>query len=327
MAGKQRQRSLLPNYNPPAVSIAEQRRDVAALLCLQRFEWVPTHIWKALTGLSGNRITDLKRAGLITTRATAFHRHEIHALSRKGNDRLKILGLHKPHHVASGTFDHRKGECVIAALFALAAKETPGLRLITDEEILSRPSCPASTRNSSAPFEIPVAITYVQPKAKKPVPVAYTLDPDGAPTGFEYTSPSGKRSYLFIPGFEFDNHYPERQSEPLSPEDHARKSVRKALYGHLALGKGVYQTHYGIPNCITPFVAINEGRMVAMMNVLSEITGGKGSSHIVFKHLPNFNHRDQYPPANSDFLLAPWRRVGHEPFDFLQELKTAAERS
>lgn len=281
-------------------------RVLGVLKRLQYTPYLPTHYISALEPVYKDLFTDLKDAGMIESIFTALDRHDIHYLTRKATEYLKSQGLHDGTQRTSGSLHHRIAECMVASLFEIGAKEA-GYRLIRAPEILSK--APQKTREAHKPYEIPVTITYERGGVVDRVDSI--LHPDWEPFGFEK---DGK--FLFTIGFEFD-----KNTEPLAPADFTRKSIRKNLYQYVELTKrGIYKTHYNIPNLIIPIIALSDTRIDSMMRELNDITDGEGASNIIFKSMSDFTRGYPVEKPTPAFMLEPWKRVGHPPFNFKEVL-------
>ncbi|MBM3490292.1 MAG: hypothetical protein FJX68_07555 [Alphaproteobacteria bacterium] len=71
---------------------------------------------------------------------------------------------------------------------------------------------------------------------------------------------------------------------------------------------------------LVPIVTTTAKRMAGMMKLLSKLTGGTGASFILFKTMLDPAGFGSDPSPDPEFLLEPWQRVGHEPFDVARVL-------
>ena len=241
-------------------------------------------------------------------RQGAKKRHAVYALTTKGKLALKECGLYLPTYRLGNDFAHAFGSCVVPASFKLGVLANAQLRFIDAKEIIAHGACPAMTRDAQEPFSIPVSFTHNRHT------IETTKEHDWAPFGIGYKHDKGERK-IFFPGIEFD-----RDSEPLEASDMARSSLTRHLLMILALLDGGYKRQFGLPAVFVPIVTIGEVRMRSIMKLLLKLTDGKGSKHILFKHIPDFASYENFPPATGHMLTEPWERAGYEPLDILEVL-------
>ena len=254
--------------------------------------------------------------------ANARYRPAVYMLTRKGEEALKQHGMFNPKPKSGEPFAHELMVNLFHAPLELGVSENPKLSLTSSTEILHHPKCPVETRLAKHPFRIPISFTYTAPKSRHSARINTHIRHDGDPFGVAYTE-GETTSRIFFPGIEAD-----RTTEPLSPVQYGRSSIRRELYAIKEAAKyKTYRTHYGIPTYLVPFVTTNPIRMNAMMALVEELSGGRGSKMILFKNIPDFSVFESFPPPTGHFLTEPWQRVGHPPFDIVGELKEAANKS
>jgi hypothetical protein len=201
--------------------------------------------------------------------------------------------------------------CLIQASFEIGAS-THGLEFIAATDILGHPNCPTATRREAEPWAVPVAFDY---SGKR---IAQHVESDGAFFGLARTTAGGRVALIF-PGFEAD-----RRTEPLAPHDYDRSSIKKKFCAYREIiRQRIYQSRYGLPHALVAFVTVSESHKRAMMNVLSDLTDGRGSKVFIFRTLPNFASFENFPPPSDHMIGEDWQRVGHPPFNILKELTSA----
>jgi hypothetical protein len=297
--------------------------DVEVLALLQRYRYLPSNYIAALLALKGDYYKDIlhklrHRAGLIDcppaswAAVNARYRPAVYCLTDNGAQALKHLSLYAPRPKTGHEFNHELGVCLIRASFEIGAREH-GLQLITAEDILDHPNCPAHTRHQKNPWPVPVSFDWTFDGRKTRVEQVVKTDGEF----FALARPhAGGRTTLAFPGFEFD-----RRTEPLEPADYERPSIKKKILAFRAIaGQAIYRSRFGLPNAIIPFITTNEYHMRSMMKVVEVISNGHGSKLFIFKSLPNFSAFESFPPPTGHMLTASWHRVGHPPFDILEEL-------
>ena len=244
--------------------------------------------------------------------ANARYRPAVYALTPKA--RSLALAEGPPSIRLTNDFAHDLGCCIVAASFRIGVLQDPNLRFISSREILDHPACPAATRTAADPLAIPVSYQHGAET------VTGTKTHDWSPWGIGRKRADGRERRIFFPGHEFD-----RSTEPLETSDARRSSIVRHLLSILALLDGGYRKHFGLPAVFVPIVTIGECRMRSMMRLLLKLTDGRGSRHILFKHVADFASYAPFPPATGHMLTEPWERVGHTPFSILDALGASPE--
>lgn len=305
-----------------------QTRDLAVFELLQRYRYLPINFIRALLpadlrGQSYKRFQErmgqlyhegyLNRPNRQREAENARWRHLVYELDHRARIELRERGMNEAHRPGFGrNFRHELMVCLVQASIEIACNETPGLEYVSWRHILQHAATPESTKTSKRPFRIPVVLDGVHT----------AIAPDGWPSGIRYSSPSGGRYALCFPGHETDC-----ATEPLAPSDVlARANIECKLRAYLAIyERRTHQMHFGFPNMIVPFVTTSRKRMGNMMALLAKITGGKGSSFLLFKCMPQFASMGASPEPTANFLSEPWERVGHPPLELIAELHAGAQ--
>ena len=244
--------------------------------------------------------------------ANSRYRPAVYALTLKGKTVLKERGLYKLSFKLGNDFAHDFGSCLIPASFKLGALASPALRFVSAQEIIDYPRCPQTTRDAPEPFAVPVSYTH------KATRIDTHKEHDWEPFGIALKLGNGKERKILFPGHEFD-----RTTEPLETDDVHRTSMTRHLLSILALLDHGYERHFGTGRFFVPVVTIGEQRMQSIMRLVGKLTDGKGSRHILFKHIDDFSSYANFPPATGHMLTEPWQRAGFEPFDILKEIGAA----
>jgi hypothetical protein len=188
-------------------------------------------------------------------------------------------------------YAHRFMVACITAQIELATKQDPNLRFISEQEILAR--------SPNKTLEIPCSISYTNQRTGKRQTLDKPLIPD-ALFGIEY----GGTSYRFFM-LEAD-----RDHEPIRRADLQETSyLRKMLQYREVIEKGHYKQHFGMKaGMLVLNVTTNFQHMHNIVELVSELTNGRGSPYLLFKTMPEFGKYLTVPSVSDELLIAPWRR-------------------
>ncbi|NJO35194.1 MAG: hypothetical protein HC869_20900 [Rhodospirillales bacterium] len=177
------------------------------------------------------------------------------------------------------------------------------LRFISWREIIDKAPC----RGADNPFRMRVSLPTGSSS-----PGELAVIPDGL-FGLEYRR-GGERSYRFF-ALEADrNTMPVRRST-------LRQSsyLRKLLAYREVLAQSIHKTRLGVPNLLILNVTVNETHRQNIMEVLAELSGGKGSGLFLFKTIGALGDFMRAPEPSPAILLEPWDRAGNPPFKMGEE--------
>ena len=193
-------------------------------------------------------------------------------------------------------FQHRFMIACITASIELAVRDDPALRYISQDEILAR--SPQKT------IEIPCSISYANPRTGKRQTLDKPLIPD-AVFGLEYQGA----------GYRFFMLEADRNHEPVRRADLAETSyLRKILQYREVIEKGIYKQHFGMTaGMLVLNVTTNFAHMHNIVELVNELTNGKGSPYLLFKTLPHFGKYLQVPPVLEDLTTTAWHRGDFDP--------------
>jgi hypothetical protein len=193
-------------------------------------------------------------------------------------------------------YAHRFMVACITASIELATKQDSTLRFISEQEVLAR--------SPNKTLEIPCSISYTNPRTGKRSALEKPLIPD-ALFGIEY----GQGSYRFFM-LEAD-----RDHEPIRRADLQETSyLRKVLQYREVIEKGLYKRHFGMTaGMLVLNVTTNFQHMRNIIELVSDITNGKGSPYLLFKTMPQFGKYLTVPPVSHELLTAPWLRSFFDP--------------
>ena len=193
-------------------------------------------------------------------------------------------------------YAHRFMIACITASIELAIKATPGLRFIPQSEVLAR--------SPNQTLEIPCSISYTNPRTGKRQALEKPLIPDGV-FGIEYEGS----------GFRFFMLEADRNHEPVRRADLGETSyLRKVLQYREVIEKGLYKQHFGMKaGMLVLNVTTNFQHMHNIIELVEELTGGKGSPYLLFKTAPQFGRHLRIPPVMTELLQTPWHRGVFEP--------------
>lgn len=275
---------------------------------------------KMVTRYAGfrDRLAELRHAGYLAIRRNLRprkgqkNRHDVYALAEKGRTVLADRGLARPSIGLTNQADHDLGAAFIVASMKLGVMADPTLSWITPQQIVAHEYCPQETRVSDNPFAIPVRYMH------RDRYVEMVRSHDWWPFGIQ----SGGRKILFA-GIEYD-----RNTEGLESANAERPSIERHLRTVLAMLESGYEAHFGTSKFFVLFVFDKVERMQQAMELLMKYTDYKGSKHILFKHMPDWDITQEFPKADGHMLTEPWHRVGHDDFHvvdaFTQEKRAAA---
>jgi hypothetical protein len=295
---------------------------LSVLELLQRFRYLPSTYIHALIGGGETYYKDvltrlfheryIGRPASSWAAVNARYRPAVYELLEKGEQALKEHGRWRRRLKTGNSFPHELMVCLIQASFELGSREH-GLQLIKAQDILDHPKCPLHTRHAKHPWGIPVSFNYNNGCETRYV--EQYVETDGEFFGLAHVHAAGRTTIIF-PGFEAD-----RRTEPLEPDAYERSSIKKKFLAFREIaGGGLYQSRFGLPNAIVPFITINETHMRNMMRLVERITDGRGTKLFLFKYLSSFTTFEQFPVPDGHMVYAPWLRVGHPPYDILREL-------
>lgn len=313
-----------PDFKPTRVGIE-------VLKLLNTYRYLPTSYIRALMAAGGHSsdychdlLTGLYHEAWFIDRPeasrwaeNALYRDRVYELSAHGARVLKERGLYVERKRTNNNFKHEFMVSLFHASLALGVAETPGLMLISAEEILARPQCPQKTRDLRDPFRIPVTTTY----RGSSEPIDMNMRHDGDPFGIGYVDGAASAA-LWFAGIEAD-----RKNEPNATANYERSSIEKKFVGALKASRGgIYKEHLGLPHALLPIITINEQHKLNMMKHLKEITDGKGSGMFLFLAIPDFQSLEKFPPANGWALTATYERCGYPPINIVAKLQEDAKR-
>jgi hypothetical protein len=108
----------------------------------------------------------------------------------------------------------------------------------------------------------------------------------------------------------------DRATEVVRSEDYKRKTAIQNFkqYGKF-VREGLYKQHFGIKSgLMLLFVTVNETRMYNLIDLLMELSNGKGNNYILFKTIPSFIRFFKPPKPDLALFTEPWKRAGHPDF-------------
>lgn len=242
-----------------------------------------------------------------------FQQHSLNCLAKKtiheintgGKGVLATVGYDLSYSVGTGSSPwHELQACVVLASLEIAVRDQ--YDFFHWPRWISSAKVPDATQNSKTPFNIP--ITNGNSK---------TVVADSQPFIIK-----GERNLCFL-GLEVDM---ASETQGLKANSPARKvTIRKKLENYLHITHDrIYKTHYGFPNAVIPFIFNSEARMRNAMEMLNELTHGKGSTNILFKYVPDPRVFETSVEV-IQFDAFRWERVGHSDFDLHEQLKKPAK--
>jgi hypothetical protein len=197
--------------------------------------------------------------------------------------------------------------CDILASIEIGVRADPGLRFIAWPEILESTKMPKATRDAARPLAAKVPVSFVMPGSRKMHRAEKLLVPD-ALFGLEYAV-RDKKQYRFF-ALEAD-----RNTEPVARSTLRRSSyLRKLLQYREIARQSSYRTLWGLPNLVVLNVTTSDRHRQNIMRLVDELTGGRGSTFLLFRTMPSLASLERAPPPVPDMLTGPWQRAGHPDF-------------
>ena len=81
------------------------------------------------------------------------------------------------------------------------------------------------------------------------------------------------------------------------------------------IGQELYKKHYSINSgLMLLYVTVSETHMNNLIDLLMELSNGKGNNYILFKTIPHFTRYFKPPKPQLDLFTEPWMRAGHSDF-------------
>lgn len=296
------------------------QRDVEIFRLLDRYRYLRSSFICAFfpkadrTGLI-KRLGDLFHEGYLDRPeqqyqyANALYLPAVYELNQRSAAVLRDAGdgaaLGYASHTRMGEHRHFAHALMIADILAsieLGVRQAP-LRFIPASEIIGKGPC----RDRDDPLRLCVPVSWGD---REPVDVAVVPD---AMFGLEYCNGAGS-SYRFF-AVEAD-----RNTMPIRRAKLTQSSYLRKLLAYLELlARAEFRRHFGIPNALVLTVTTSDTHRRNIMDVLGEVTEGKGSPVFLFKTMSTLGDGLKAPLPSPDLLLEPWQRQGHLPFKIGEE--------
>lgn len=204
-------------------------------------------------------------------------------------------------------YHHELMVCDILSSIEIGVRADPRLRFISWPEILASPKMPEATRNAARPMAASVPVIHAALGTRKSHRTDRPLVPD-ALFGLEYTA-RGTKQYRFF-ALEAD-----RNTEPVVRSTLRQSSyLRKILQYREIAARSIYKTQWGLPNLLVLNVTTNDEHRQNIMGLVLELTGGKGSTSLLFKTMPSLASLEKAPQPGPAILTEAWQRAGHPDF-------------
>ena len=303
-------------------------RDLEVLRLLHRYRFLrSTHLHALAGGKSRTRfierLGDLYHEGGFIERPTqqwqAINARYMPAVYELGDAGRKLLAEYGTTHESvmpsagrqtcrpSRHFHHELMICDILSSIEIGVCADPSLRFISWPEILASEKMPEATRQASRPMEVKVPVTVASPRARKSSRTERPLVPD-ALFGLEYTA-NGAKQYRFF-ALEAD-----RNTEPVFRSTLRQSSyLRKILQYREISAQSLYRARWGLPNLMVLNATTNDRHRQNIMHLVDELTGGRGSTFLLFRTMPSLASFERAPKPSADILIGGWHRAGHPDF-------------
>lgn len=201
-------------------------------------------------------------------------------------DPLAVAVLHQgrtgPHH----QFSHDLMCSDILSSVELGARQA-GIDLITWPTVLAR--APEKTQNAISPF---------------------TFHVDGGAI-----TPDGFFGLRHADGARFFALEADRATMPLRRLTSEGRSIKEKFTRYLKISRDkLYKSHLGIGSLLVLIVTLNAEHMKNMLDLVKELTDGKGSPLFMFKTMSALGDFMKSPPPMPEIFEEPWLRAGFPPF-------------
>ena len=81
------------------------------------------------------------------------------------------------------------------------------------------------------------------------------------------------------------------------------------------IGQGLYKEQYSINSgLMLLYVTVSETHMYNLIDLLMDLSNGKGNNYILFKAISHFTRYFKPPKPQPELFTEPWKRAGHEDF-------------
>lgn len=300
-------------------------RDVEIFRLLQRYRYLSADYIHAFVGGNKKRLVErlnllqrepnfyLSRPGQQRQNYNANYRSLIYENDSRAERVLQAHGYFDPTEAVAWlnrgresrtTFPHSVMICEALASIELGMKGKPGLRFIPWQEIHKR--MPEAARASKLSHCLPVSISHTI--AGKEHRSSKALMPD-AVFGIEIAG-AGARFFAL----ECD-----RDHEPLVRSNLEQTSyLRKILQYEQAIKDKAYKSHWGLPNLLALNLTTNEFHQNKILELVRELTAGKGASYLLFNTMPSLGDFARPEPPTGRLFTQAWQRAGHPDFHLNQ---------
>lgn len=213
--------------------------------------------------------------------------------NHKANSRFQIYA-HADKALSEDEFWHDLMGNMVMAQIEIGVRSAPDYQLANFPRLLAAPNMPVDGSRSAT-------IELVLPEKKTPVRVTSDWQPFGV----------GKSTkFRFYFGVEAD-----KGTEPLRTKSHARKSISSMFKRYLEIDKqGLAKRLYGLPNFYYPFVTCLPERITSMIELLYELTDGKGHPRFIFNSFPVYNSFETPPKPDGALFHSMWKRAWDTDF-------------
>jgi hypothetical protein len=221
----------------------------------------------------------------------------VYGITKHGIEALKASGRYREH--APGT-KHQEwkhdfmGASVAASLYLRTRKHPELYEFILEDEIVSRLGGVREFR-----------VTY--PYTARDGSIAtrdVVLRPDGF-NGIRYL-PTGEERILIR---EEDCGTERNDSDSRTVKSHKHNILQYAAFFQSSERRRLF----GDARAVVLSTFSSPAKMRNVMNLLLELSSGRGSNFMLFRSWPAFGDRFRPPAPDSDLFIGPWERAGHAP--------------
>jgi hypothetical protein len=224
----------------------------------------------------------------------------VYGITKYAVEALRASGRHREH---APTTNHNEwkhdfmGACVASSLYFGARQHPERYEFIFEDEIIAR-------LGGVREFHL----TYPYTARDGTTAVRETvLRPDGF-NGIRYL-PTGEER-IFIR--EEDCRTIRNDSDNPDVKSHKHNILQ---YAALLGNRENRQKYFGNSRVAVLTTFSNPAKMRNVMNLLLELSGGRGSNFMLYRSWPEFGDRFRPPPPRLDLFTGPWERAGpHQPF-------------
>jgi hypothetical protein len=223
----------------------------------------------------------------------------VYGITKHGLDALKASCRYREHTPSTNHNEWKHdfmGACVATSLYLGARKHPEGYEFIFEDEVVAR---------LGGMREFRVTYPYTARDGSIATREAI-LRPDGF-NGIRYLPTGEERIFLR----EEDCGTERNDSDDRSVKSHKHNILQYAAF----FQSGERRRFFGEIRVVVLSAFSSLTKMRNVMNLVLELSGGRGSNFMLYRSWPEFGDRFRPPAPRLDLFTGPWERAGpHPPF-------------